>query len=160
VIAIHQQEGLEVFETLRPVLKTRLRLDAVREASFPIPGSAFDPLRNQYSAHRLAQSVKENGKAHYHLLIVDVDLYAAGMNFIFGQADPITRIAIVSTYRLKGFLSAERLAKEVVHEVLHLQGLGHCQDPTCVMFFSNTIEDTDHKKIDLCSNCRRQLEDL
>ncbi len=160
MIAIHQQEGLEVFDALRPVLKTHVRLDAVRAASFPIPGSTFDPLRNQYSAHRLAQSVQENGKARYHLMIVDVDLYAAGMNFIFGQADPITRVAVVSTYRLKGSMSAERLAKEVVHEVLHLQGLGHCQDANCVMFFSNTIEDTDRKALDPCSNCRRQLEDL
>jgi archaemetzincin len=160
VIAIHQQEGLEVFDALRPVIKTHLGLDAVRAASFPIPGSAFDPLRNQYSAHRLALSIRANGKAQYHLLIVDIDLYARGMNFIFGQADPMTRIAIVSTYRLKGPLSAERLAKEAVHEVFHLQGLGHCREPSCIMFLSNTIEDTDHKTIDLCSNCRRQLENL
>ncbi|MEO0185151.1 MAG: matrixin family metalloprotease [candidate division WOR-3 bacterium] len=50
------------------------------------------------------------------------------------------------------------MAKEVVHEVGHLMGLDHCSIPTCVMHFSNTIEDTDKKNVCFCDKCRRQLE--
>jgi archaemetzincin len=42
---------------------------------------------------------------------------------------------------------------EAVHELGHLQGLGHCPDRRCVMHFSNCLLDTDRKQPDFCSRC-------
>ena len=160
MIAIHQQKGIELFDTLQAVLKKHLNLPVYRAPSFTVTNEALDPLRNQYNASAIIQNIKTNGKSKWDLVIVDVDIYALGMNFIFGQADPIKKTAIVSIYRLTGARLNERLAKEVVHEILHLLGLSHCADPECIMHFYNTIDDTDRKKCSICNICRRNLEAL
>lgn len=36
----------------------------------------------------------------------------------------------------------------------HTWGLAHCAAPRCVMFFSNTLHDTDAKGVEFCSACR------
>ena len=97
------------------------------------------------------------------LLIGDIDAYVKGLNFVFGHADPNAGVAAVYTRRLKpefyGYvpdlmLYAKRAAKEVVHEIGHLLGLGHCTIPGCVMNFSNSIYEVDEKSDDFCDKCR------
>lgn len=93
--------------------------------------------------------------------IADVDAYVDGLNFIFGIASHIDRVAIVFLERLKFKVSywklIERVRKEVMHEVGHVLGLKHCSNEYCVMFFSNTIYDTDHKSSRYCSRCYDEL---
>jgi archaemetzincin len=45
-------------------------------------------------------------------------------------------------------LFLERVVKEATHELGHAFGLRHCPRQKCVMFFSNSLADTDRK-------CRR-----
>ena len=47
---------------------------------------------------------------------------------------------------------------EAVHELGHTYGLGHCRNPRCVMFFSNSLVDTDRKGPEFCPDCKKQLE--
>lgn len=126
--------------------------------NFCIPDDAYDSLREQYLASRILGKLNsERADSHYTLGLVDVDLYVPDLNFIFGQADPLEQTAIVSLHRLKGERIIARLRTEVVHEVGHLLGLVHCAKPSCVMFFSNTIADSDRKGEELCSECKRRL---
>jgi len=91
------------------------------------------------------------------VFVLDCDGYYPGFNFVFGLAQPALKTAVVFTARLRGPLFGERLAKEITHEAGHLYGLGHCSSPRCVMYFSNTLLDTDRKSVFFCERCRRRL---
>lgn len=46
---------------------------------------------------------------------------------------------------------------EAIHELGHAYGLGHCGDPHCVMWFSNTVAESDRKGMRLCRTHAREL---
>jgi archaemetzincin len=142
-----------------------LPVDARVSGSLPLPEGSYDPKRAQHLARAIIAGLKRP-KRSLVLALVAVDLYAPGLNFVFGQADVLSRRAVISTARLDpkayGFpadeeLSHKRLVTEAVHEVGHLLGLGHCEDPACVMYFSDSLSDTDRKGPALCPTCRAGL---
>ncbi|MEO0122890.1 MAG: archaemetzincin family Zn-dependent metalloprotease [candidate division WOR-3 bacterium] len=163
MVCLYQQEGLEFSELVGDILKKQFNLSVMRSKEFRIKSETFNPLRDQYEASRIIDSLMDcyDKSCDKHLVIVDVDIYTPRFNFIFGLADVQRKVAIVSIHRLSiNGLLKERLAKEVVHEIGHILGLNHCSIPTCVMYFSNTIADTDRKGIDLCEECRRKIEGI
>lgn len=52
---------------------------------------------------------------------------------------------------------ADRVRKEVVHEIGHTFGLEHCSNNRCVMSFSPTVREVDRKKEHLCGSCSREV---
>jgi archaemetzincin len=160
VTTVYQQKGLDYFGILEASLQNRLSISPRFGGYFEIPEESYDQSRKQYEPRRIIEKLLGlNGHPNqFRVGVVDVDIYVRGMNFIFGLAQPLRRAAIVSVHRLGGPRLHERLAKEVVHETGHLFGLEHCLDPGCVMYFSNTIEETDQKRENLCAECRRKIE--
>ncbi len=129
---------------------------------------AYNSKRGQYLASKLLARLKKSGVAKDEkvLGIVDADLYAPGLHFIFGQADMISGVAIISLCRLRQelyesppdeVLFLDRAIKEAVHELGHTFGLEHCKNARCVMHFSNSLADTDWKQAVFCSQCRPKL---
>ena len=127
---------------------------------------AFNPQRNQHHSTPILEQITRihSGRDGHKILgIVDVDLYAPELNFVFGEADLRAGSAVVSLTRLRqdfyGLPSDEelffqRILKESVHELGHTLGLLHCRQSTCVMHFSNSLEETDHKSHEFCPSCR------
>jgi archaemetzincin len=137
-------------------------------AHLDIAKRAYTKGRGQYRASSMLDSMKASGVAPEEkvLGIADVDLYAperAELNFVFGQAEPGSGVAVISLSRLRQELPPDpqlflkRAAKEAVHELGHTFGLGHCTKNKCVMHFSNTLHDTDVKEMTFCSQCHPKL---
>ena len=122
---------------------------------------------NQYHSTKILHALE----THQRKMQVDrvlgvtaLDLYLPSMNFVFGEAQLPGKFALISTHRLKGDtgyggedLFLGRIVKEAVHELGHTLGLTHCQSSTCVMFFSNSLKDTDRKGEDYCGSCLAKL---
>jgi archaemetzincin len=146
-------------------LERRLGRTCRRRLGVPLDAGAYDALRGQSAADALVRRL-DPGCAERILGVADVDLNVASLNFVFGQADPIARRAIVSTQRLREAyygrpedenLLRLRALKECDHELGHTYGLGHCSNHRCVMAFSNSLADTDLKGSDLCTRCRARF---
>ena len=116
-----------------------------------------DPVRGQCRADTLLKKITKRQDVPT-VYVADCDGYYPGLNFVFGLALPSLNAAVVFTERLRGERFEERLAKEITHEAGHLYGLGHCENPRCVMYFSNTLSDTDRKGPYFCERCRSLLK--
>ena len=93
--------------------------------------------------------------------IADVDLYTPDLNFVFGEADSDRGVAVFSVARLHTMNRdrfVHRAATEAIHELGHTYGLCHCRDPRCVMWFSNTLEESDRKGTGFCDAHARELQ--
>jgi len=129
---------------------------------------AFNPERNQYHSSKIIQRFGSEMPADgvRILIVVNEDLYVPELNFVFGEAEIGGPAAIISVTRLRPefykmkpdrTLYIERAIKEAVHELGHTFGLSHCPNSSCVMYFSNSLMDTDYKLSDFCSECIRML---
>jgi len=138
-------------------------------APLPHPDYAYSQQRGQYLAGAILRALSELHvpDAERLLGVADLDLYAPGLNFVFGQATMGGREAVIALPRLRqGFyglpddpeLYQARVVKEAVHELGHTYGLTHCPDPRCVMSFSNSLWDVDRKSHTFCPACRRRLK--
>jgi predicted Zn-dependent protease len=88
-----------------------------------------------------------------------------GLSHPFGYAFPEERVAVVSTVHLapqpcSPRLIEERLCKEVIHEAGHVLGLPHCMNESCVMHYSQVLQDTDAKGCGFCPQCALELSKL
>lgn len=171
-IAIVAPEGLEprAGEALKQVVLRVFGKEAVIISGAVVPDSSLDRDRGQYLASAVLNKVEsEADYAGYERVIalVDVDLYAPNAGFVFGEASG--KVAVVSTARMKeSFYGLEddeglylkRMLTEVIHELGHAYGLGHCYSAPCAMFFSNSIVDTDRKEPSLCRGCAKRIAAL
>ncbi|MCL6520298.1 MAG: archaemetzincin family Zn-dependent metalloprotease [Armatimonadetes bacterium] len=136
--------------------------------TIPLPPGAFNPTRGQYRSTEILRFLKNYLPPDAFRLvgITEADLYVPQLNFVFGEAMMGGEVAIISLHRLYpefyGLLGneellEERAIKEAVHELGHTFGLGHCVNPKCVMYFSNSISDTDRKSAEFCQECHARL---
>lgn len=140
-----------------------LNIQASLLPSAKIPKGAFNPERRQFHGDALLESARSQ-PGELVLAITEVDLYVDDLNFVFGLAEPGGKAAVISLHRLRfgadEMTLRERAVKEAMHEVGHTLGLIHCDNPACVMRFSNSLTDTDRKGKKFCRHCAEQLAGL
>jgi archaemetzincin len=168
LIAIGEVET-KVIETLKFDLNRAFEKQVLVGKGMPRPDYAFNKKRIQYLSTAILKAMMERKEyAIYEKIlgIIDDDLYVPKLNFVFGEASRRGRAAIISLTRLRNefyklpedkSLFRKRVLTEAVHELGHTYGLGHCGSPHCVMFFSNSLIDTDMKGPNFCQRCKRNL---
>jgi archaemetzincin len=162
----------EILEKVKSDLETNFNIKCRIMSKLPIPTEAFNQWRKQYNAEIVMNSVSKSSEAKFidknmpTIMITDIDLYYAGLNFVFGLEDPQKSSAIVSLARLRTefyderpnkFVLEERTVKEVLHELGHYLGLDHCSFTRCVMSFSPSVYDVDKKEKNFCERCKLNL---
>lgn len=157
---------MEVLNPLSAALGTVFRCPCVIGPRMDISPAAFNVERSQFLASRILDDMKAKrpSGAEKTLGVADVDLYVPDLNFVFGLTDRDGRVSVISLCRLReefyGLerdegLFMDRVAKEAIHELGHSLGLAHCQNPLCVMSFSNSLGEADKKGRDFCPECQR-----
>jgi archaemetzincin len=145
-----------LLESISPILSNAFHARIEISQAIPLPGDAYNRARHQYRSTPLLDVLaraKQAG-AERQLGVTDVDLFVPELNFVFGEADGRRGVAVFSTARLHAAARdrfVHRAATEAIHELAHTYGLGHCADDRCVMWFSNTLEETDRKGTEFCS---------
>jgi archaemetzincin len=157
----------KVIESLQIDLGKIFNNQVDAEQGMPHPDYAYNKKRNQYLSTAILKTLMEQKEymAYGKVLgVVDQDLYVPELNFVFGEAGQ--KVAVISLTRLRQEfyrlpqdqnLYYKRALTEAVHELGHTYGLGHCRNPQCVMFFSNSLMDTDRKGPEFCVECKRRI---
>ena len=158
----------KVIQVLKDDLNKVFKKPVVIGKGMAEPDYAYHKKRNQYLSTTILNALMEQKEyAPYEKIlgIVDRDLFVPELNFVFGQASQ--RVAIISLTRLRHafynlpedqILFRRRVLTEAVHELGHTYGLGHRGNPRCVMFFSNSLTDTDRKGSEFCLSCEGKLQ--
>jgi archaemetzincin len=148
----------EAVSLLLPTLRETFGAEIVIAPAVPLPSRAYDRGRRQHLSTALLDSLAQARRPGWDRLlgVADVDLFVPELNFVFGEGDPTRGVAVFSLQRLRAEASgrellARRAATEAIHELGHSYGLGHCGDAHCVMWFSNSLAETDRKGTRFCA---------
>lgn len=133
-----------------------------------IPPGAWMPARKQYDSTRIiiALSAREPNAGGKILGICAVDLCSPILTFVFGAAEVGGSAAVLSLQRLRqevyglppdDALFLQRCRKIAIHEIGHTYGLKHCFRYDCIMHSTESIEGTDLKCEEFCTDCTEVL---
>jgi archaemetzincin len=133
-----------------------------------LPREAYNEQRGQYYSTVILSKLEilKSSPEEKMLGVVDEDLYIPTQNFVFGEADPVGRAAVISLFRLKRenyeMLDEEkvlfsRALKESIHQLGRLWGFADCRNPKCVMYLPDNVTDVDRKGMRFCDNCLRKV---
>ena len=171
---IIQPISFDLTSDLARLLKTHLSKEfnvSVRTSTIneTAPFNSFNKQRNQWNSSNILELLLDRNKPDGSTKILGLcnfDAYSNGLNFVFGEAYINGRLSVIYLPRLRqefyglredNYLFYQRIVKEAVHELAHAFGLNHCNNIKCVMYFSNSLHDTDIKENIFCSICGIQV---
>jgi archaemetzincin len=172
-IVVHPFDEVEsdLVEAVRVAVALSFKMEVTRGEKLSVPARSYSRKRNQFLSTDLLEvlAIHRHGDKRIRLGITNVDLFVPELNFVFGEASSPRRVAVFSIARLnpetygkpnEEALFFQRATIEAVHELGHVFGLSHCTRLDCVMWFSNTLSETDRKGSKFCQCCATKLYQL
>jgi archaemetzincin len=145
---------------LRDFLEAAFSSQVTIQKNVKMPEGCYDGERKQYHAGKILSGLMQNPWVHreknLNLAVVTDDLFAPDLNFVFGYADYVHHISVISLSRLVSKnrkLTLRRVFKIARHEIGHMYGLVHCTAPLCVMRGVNNLEELDASTLSMCNGC-------
>lgn len=158
----------ELLEAVRQAIEQRFRVSVTIGESRVLAEKSYSHQRGQCrSTTFLNELARDSSDAMIKLGIANVDFFVPELSFVFGEASQERRVAVVSIARLDPQFYGEpanleklirRASIEAIHELGHVFGLGHCERDDCVMWFSNTLAQTDRKGLEFCKLCAERID--
>jgi archaemetzincin len=149
---------------LKQFLETAFSSQVVIQDNVPIPKDCYDSGRKQYDAGKILSNLMQRSwvhrQTHLNVAVMKDDLFAPGLNFVFGYADYVNHISVFSLARLVSKnkkLTLRRVLKIGRHEIAHMYGLVHCTSPFCVMRGVNNIDELDASTLSMCNGCAMKV---
>ncbi|MFW9866211.1 MAG: archaemetzincin family Zn-dependent metalloprotease [Candidatus Thorarchaeota archaeon] len=144
--------------------------------SINLTNSQYDSKKGKYKAPKILRKLLKFAKKNNYFRVLGVlnkDIYSKNYKYIFGLARRGGSAALISLTRLREDIYRnssviyrkqetdedfeQRILKEAIHELGHTLNLNHCQN-SCVMFFSESLKDTDEKPEDFCEKCLERVK--
>jgi len=142
----------------------------LNDSTIAPPMEGYNEERKQYSAEvflPLAERLLTKCGCFTSMVLTDVDVFAKFTNFVFGLADMVHRVAVVSSCRIHPSFWGMKETREsfevqwgkvVTHEFGHTLGISHCEDWNCVMKYSNSPDELHRKGKEFCGKCAKEVE--
>lgn len=153
----------KVVERMREYLEAFFGTRTVLLAPLPMIEAAYVAERDQYDAGALTEGLAARVPTDAVALVglTREDLFAPGLNYVFGVGSLERRAGVYSMRRLQTddpirFL--ERALKLVVHETGHIFSVRHCVSWRCVMQGANSAAEQDGQPLRPCPDDLRKLE--
>ncbi len=161
---IDSRADRSIIEDLDAFLQTAFSSPVSIQENITIPAGCYNEKRGQYDANDILTKLMQNPWVHtqtnLNVVIMKDDLFAPDLNFVFGYADYVHHIAVLSISRMKAksrVLTLKRIFKIARHEVSHMYGLVHCTSPFCIMRGVNNLEELDASTLSMCNGCASKI---
>lgn len=159
------RRNMKAVELAREFLGIAFSSDVEIMPELATPPGAYNSHYGQYDANAILNGMIHGEGVdpvdHLNVAITQSDMYAGGLNFVFGYADYVSHVSVVSLARLATkkdpALFERRLLKLLRHEIGHMYGMAHCTHPECVMRGANSREEADSIPLNMCPSCAAKL---
>lgn len=129
-----------------------------------LPEEAYNVQQNQYYTNPILSKLEMLKGSDFEMIlaVTEEDLFIPNKNFVMGQANSVSRSAIVSLHRIKPELYGlpeddnllrSRLLNIASHEVGHMLGLKNCKNIECQMYPADTVTELDNRHETFCTEC-------
>jgi predicted Zn-dependent protease len=110
-----------ILKTISDSLEKTFHCMTETGTEMPIPLTSYDPRRNQYYSSTILETLRGITRRDRDRIlgVAYADLFVTGLNFVFGEADALAGVAVISLTRLRLRWAGYRKVRQQVCKLLN-----------------------------------------